>query len=54
MNSIDVGLAVIAVFSTMVLVYEWLSIYNRFDIGVIFFAGLLMSALCALLIRNRK
>lgn len=46
----DVVLSVISVFSAAALVYKWLSLYNRVDGTVIFFAALLIASLTLLLI----
>ncbi len=50
MESRDVVLSVIMVFSAALLVYKWLSLYNRVDGTVIFFATLLVASLALLLL----
>jgi len=50
MDARDVVLSVISVFSAAALVYRWLSLYDRVDMTVIFFATLLIASLTLLLI----
>ena len=50
MDARDVVLSVIMVFSAATLVYKWLSLYNRVDGTVIFFAALLVASLALLLL----
>ncbi|RLI75681.1 hypothetical protein DRO97_02705 [Archaeoglobales archaeon] len=50
MESRDVGLAILMVFSAVMLTYKWLSLYDNVDAAVIFFAFLLTFSLGALLI----
>ena len=50
----DLGLSALVVFSAVMLVYKWLSIFNRVDYGVLFFTGLLAGAITILIIRSRK
>ncbi|WP_456329649.1 hypothetical protein [Archaeoglobus sp.] len=50
MDARDVVLSVISVFSAAALVYRWLSLYDRVDATVIFFATLLIASLTLLLI----
>lgn len=47
-----VGLIVLAVFSGSMLVYTWLSLYNRFDYSVMFYAALLILSFSMMLIRR--
>ncbi len=47
-----IGLMFLAVFSGSMLVYTWLSLYNRFDPGVIFYAVLLIFSFSMMLIRR--
>ena len=54
MEAKDVSFGFLAVFSSVMLVYKWLSIYEKFDIGVIFFAGLLTFSITALLMRGKS
>jgi hypothetical protein len=54
MEAKDVGFGFLAVFSSVMLVYEWLSIYDRVDLGVMFFAGLLTFSISMLLIKNKN
>ncbi len=46
----DVVLSVIMIFSAAILVYKWLSLYNKVDGTIIFFASLLVTSLALLLI----
>jgi len=46
----EVVLSSVMVFSAAALVYEWLSMYNRFDPILVFLAALLMTSLALLLI----
>jgi hypothetical protein len=39
-----IGLVVVALFSSSMLVYTWLSTFNRVDYSVIFYAALLVLA----------
>ncbi len=50
MDARDIVLSVISVFSAAALVYRWLSLYDRVDMAVIFFATLLIASLTLLLI----
>lgn len=50
MDARDIVLSVISVFSAAALVYRWLSLYDRVDMTVIFFATLLIASLTLLLI----
>jgi len=50
MDARDIVLSVISVFSAAALVYKWLSLYDRVDGTVIFFATLLITSLTLLLI----
>ncbi len=54
MDMMDLSLSALSVFSAVMLVYEWLSLYNKVDYGVMFFAGLLVGAISTLIIKNRK
>ncbi|MFZ2499329.1 MAG: hypothetical protein ACP5N0_12545 [Methanosarcina sp.] len=47
-----VGLMVLAVFSGSMLVYTWLSLYNRFDSSVMFYAALLIFSFSLMLIKR--
>ncbi|AEA48005.1 hypothetical protein [Archaeoglobus veneficus] len=46
----DIALTAIMVFSAVMLTYKWLSLYDRVDMAVIFFAFLLTLSLGALII----
>jgi len=46
----EVILSIVMVLSAAALVYEWLSMYNRFDPVLVFLASLLMASLALLLI----
>lgn len=47
-----IGLMVLAVFSGSMLVYTWLSLYNRFDPSVMFYAALLIFSFSMMLIKK--
>jgi len=53
MKSIDIGFAILAVFSAVMLTYEWLSVYNNVDYTVIFYAGMLVFAMVTLILRKQ-
>ncbi len=46
----EVVLSIVMVFSAAALVYQWLSMYNRFEPVIVFLAALLMTSLAMLLI----
>ncbi len=46
----EVVLSTVMVFSAAALVYQWLSMYNRFEPVIVFLAALLMTSLAMLLI----
>ncbi|MEM0215822.1 MAG: hypothetical protein QXU31_02165 [Archaeoglobaceae archaeon] len=46
----EVVLSIVMVFSAAALVYQWLSMYNRFEPTLVFLAALLMTSLAMLLI----
>ncbi|MHC1757344.1 MAG: hypothetical protein AB9861_18255 [Methanosarcina sp.] len=48
-----IGLIVLAVFSGSMLVYTWLSLYNRFDSGVMFYAALLILSFSLMLVKGK-
>ncbi|WP_200895536.1 hypothetical protein [Methanosarcina sp. 2.H.T.1A.15] len=48
-----VGLIVLAVFSGSMLVYTWLSLYNRFDSSVMFYAALLILSFSLMLVKRQ-
>ncbi|MBO8182234.1 MAG: hypothetical protein H0Z28_05500 [Archaeoglobus sp.] len=50
MDTRELGLSALMVFSAVMLTYKWLSLYNKADPGVIFFAFLLTLALGGLFI----
>jgi hypothetical protein len=47
-----VGLIFLAVFSGSMLVYTWLSIFNRFDSSIMFYAALLIISFSLMLVRR--
>jgi hypothetical protein len=47
------GLIVLAVFSGSMLVYTWLSMYNRFDLSVMFYAALLILSFSLMLVKGK-
>lgn len=48
-----IGLIVLAVFSGSMLVYTWLSLYNRYDSSVVFYAALLIFSFSMMLVRAK-
>jgi|Deesub1362A_J573_1020465.scaffolds.fasta_scaffold00078_25 hypothetical protein len=50
MDTRELGLSGLMVFSAIMLTYKWLSLYNKVDLGVIFFAFLLTLSLVGLFI----
>jgi len=48
-----IGLIVLAVFSGSMLVYTWLSLYNRFDSSVMFYAALLILSFSLMLVKGK-
>ncbi|AGF95772.1 MULTISPECIES: hypothetical protein [Methanosarcina] len=48
-----IGLIILAVFSGSMLVYTWLSLYNRFDPSVMFYAALLIFSFSLMLVRGK-
>jgi hypothetical protein len=48
-----IGLIVLAVFSGSMLVYTWLSLYNRYDPSVVFYAALLIFSFSLMLVRTK-
>ena len=48
-----IGLIILAVFSGSMLVYTWLSLYNRFDPSVKFYAALLIFSFSLMLVRGK-
>lgn len=48
-----IGLIILAVFSGSMLVYTWLSLYNRFDPSVMFYAALLIFYFSLMLVRGK-
>lgn len=49
-----IGLIVLAVFSGSMLVYTWLSLYNRFDPSVVFYAALLILSFSLILVKSKS
>jgi hypothetical protein len=52
MRPTDIGFAALAVFSAVMLTYEWLSLYNKVDYTVNFYAGMLVFAMAVLILRR--
>ncbi|MDD2439928.1 MAG: hypothetical protein PHD41_06950 [Methanosarcinaceae archaeon] len=48
-----IGLIFVAVFSGAMLVYTWLSLYNRVDYSVIFYAALLIVSFSLMLLKKK-
>lgn len=48
-----IGLIVLAVFSGSMLVYTWLSLYDRYDLSVVFYAALLIFSFSMMLVRAK-
>jgi len=46
------GLIVMALFSGTMLVHQWLSLYNRLDYTVVFYAGLLILSFSLMLLKR--
>jgi hypothetical protein len=49
-----VGLILLAVFSGSMLVYTWMSLYNRFDLSVMFYAALLIFSFSMMLVKRES
>jgi hypothetical protein len=49
-----IGLIVLAVFSGSMLVYTWMSLYNRFDLSVMFYAALLIFSFSMMLVKRES
>jgi hypothetical protein len=49
-----IGLIVMAVFSGSMLVYTWMSLYNRFDLSVMFYAALLIFSFSMMLVKRES
>ncbi|UGV39931.1 hypothetical protein J7W08_07320 [Methanococcoides orientis] len=47
-----IGLIVLALFSGSMLVYQWLSLYNRLDYSVVFYAALLIFSFSLMLLKR--
>jgi len=47
-----IGLIVLAVFAGSMLVHTWLSLYNRFDLSVMFYTALLIFSFSLMLIKR--
>lgn len=50
MKPLSIGLAVLAVFSAVMLTHKWLSMYNMENYTVVFYAGVFVAAITALII----
>lgn len=48
-----IGLIFLAVFSGSMLVYTWLSLYNRFDPSVMFYAALFILSFSLMLVKSK-
>jgi hypothetical protein len=48
----SIGLIVLAVFAGTMLVYTWLSTFNRFEFSIMFYAALLILSFSLMLIRR--
>ncbi|ABE51350.1 hypothetical protein [Methanococcoides burtonii] len=46
------ALIILALFSGSMLVYEWLSLYNRLDYSVVFYAALLIFSFSLMLLKK--
>ncbi len=53
MDAKDVAFTVLAVFSSIMLVNKWLSLYGNEDMSVVFFAALLTFSFSALIIKTK-
>lgn len=53
MDAKDVAFTILAVFSAVMLVNKWLSLYDNQDISVVFFAALLTFSFSALIIKTK-
>jgi hypothetical protein len=47
-----IGLIVLAVFAGTMLVYTWLSTFNRFDYSIMFYAALLIISFSLMLVKR--
>jgi hypothetical protein len=47
-----IGLIVLAVFAGTMLVYTWLSTFNRFDFSIMFYAALLIISFSLMLVKR--
>jgi hypothetical protein len=47
-----IGLIILAVFAGTMLVYTWLSTFNRFDYSIMFYAALLIIAFSLMLVKR--
>ena len=47
-----IGLIFLAVFAGTMLVYTWLSTFNRFDFGIMFYAALLILSFSLMLVKR--
>jgi len=52
MNPTSISFAAIAVFSAVMLTYRWLSIYDKSDYVINFYAALLVAAIVALILKK--
>jgi hypothetical protein len=47
-----IGLIILAVFAGTMLVYTWLSTFNRFDFSIMFYAALLILSFSLMLVKR--
>ena len=47
-----IGLIVLAVFASTMLVYTWLSTFNRFDFSIMFYTALLIISFSLMLVKR--
>ena len=52
MDARYIGLIVLAVFAGTMLVYTWLSTFNRFDYSIMFYAALLIISFSLMLVKR--
>lgn len=53
MRPIDVALGAVAVFSAVMISYEWLKIWGIVNPVINFYSGLMIAAIAALILRRR-
>lgn len=52
MDARYIGLIILAVFAGTMLVYTWLSTFNRFDYSIMFYAALLIISFSLMLVKR--